>query len=460
MKIKNYFILYSLSILVVSLSGNIYAIPGVVTVTSTNDSGPGSLRQAISDVNNDATMPHIITFSLGSGVKTIQLASALPVLTASYTFIDGSTAASWSLNNPVIVLDGSLLTPGSADGIVLSGIHNCVIRGLVINNGFNNGILITDGNIGSTNNAIIGCFIGTNQTGDAAAGNVNGIAIIGSTDFSNDMNKIGSDTEINVISGNSNYGIVASTNVNNSFIQNNYIGTDHTGIISIANGAGGIALTGSTIPTLDEQCIGNFIFFNLISGNGGPGITLNANCFGTIIQGNYIGVDSTGVAALPNVIGIFVQGMIPTDSSDPTNGSISDTYISNENITSGNSSHGIYLNTNVGNTSIYSNAVGTDITGALDLGNGGNGIYILGALNAPCSANKIGFAQQPNYIKFNGNGLSAHYGVLIDGDASTPSLYNAIVENNIFDNDSDGIKLLNMSNNESSSTNYSERGIK
>ena len=46
------------------------------TVTNTNDSGPGSLRQAIMDANGD-TGRDIINFQIGSGRQTIFLQEKL-----------------------------------------------------------------------------------------------------------------------------------------------------------------------------------------------------------------------------------------------------------------------------------------------------------------------------------------------------------------------------------------------
>jgi len=60
------------------------------TVINTNDSGPGSLRQAIMDANADAAAD-TISFSIpGSGVQTITPGSLLPLVTNPLT-IDGST---------------------------------------------------------------------------------------------------------------------------------------------------------------------------------------------------------------------------------------------------------------------------------------------------------------------------------------------------------------------------------
>lgn len=50
------------------------------SVTNLDDSGPGSLRQAIIDANADPNTPHTITFAV---TGTITLASALPVVTRS-----------------------------------------------------------------------------------------------------------------------------------------------------------------------------------------------------------------------------------------------------------------------------------------------------------------------------------------------------------------------------------------
>src|SRR5262245_33207624 len=60
------------------------------TVTNINDSGPGSLRQAILDANAHAG-PALVAFNIpGPGVHTIAPTSGLPPITNSTT-IDGYT---------------------------------------------------------------------------------------------------------------------------------------------------------------------------------------------------------------------------------------------------------------------------------------------------------------------------------------------------------------------------------
>jgi hypothetical protein len=94
----------------------------------------------------------------------------------------------------------------------------------------------------------------------------------------------------------SNEGILVLTNGGN-VIRGNFIGTDSTGKLDRGNGVTGVALlsannvVGGTTPA-DA---------NLLSGNGFGGVSiLNVGSSGNRIEGNYIGTDDTGSAALAN----------------------------------------------------------------------------------------------------------------------------------------------------------------
>src|SRR5438309_6942945 len=79
------------------------------TVTSTTDSGAGSLRQAILDANANAGAD-TIAFSIGGGgLQTITLASSLPAITDTVT-LDGTTQPGFS-GTPLIVLSGAAIQP-------------------------------------------------------------------------------------------------------------------------------------------------------------------------------------------------------------------------------------------------------------------------------------------------------------------------------------------------------------
>lgn len=446
----------------------IYSINGAIfTVTTVADTGVGSLRNAINSVNVDPDPTHVINFSIGSGVQTIQPLTQFPLITASNTLVDGTTQLGWSIGNPVIVINGSLLpVPGVATGILtLSAVSNCTIQGLVINGGNNSnqqfGILITD-NVptGANNNAVYGCFIGTDVTGTIAVPNHNGIRINAFTPDSSNNNMIGGPLigQRNLISGNANGGLQLLKNVNNTVIQGNFIGTDKTGTVSLPNLGFGFASFGSLTPLPNEQNIGTIIGGsapgegNLISGNvnagNSVGIVLWFNSIDTVIQGNLIGVDVTGTVALPNDLGIFCFGTTAPSNAPVDNTLIGGPNTGEGNIISGNNFQGIFLQNNIINSIIQGNDIGTDINGTLNLGNGSTGILIQGGLNQPCTNNLIGGTGpgERNIIANNGNATPPDYGVIVDGDPTTPDILNPILGNSIYANNNNGIELQNGGN--------------
>ena len=137
-------------------------------VTNTDDSGPGSLRQAILDANANAGSD-LITFNIGSGLKTITPASKLPDITDPVV-IDGTTQPGFS-GSPLIELNASNT---GFDWALLIRAGNTTIRSLIINHFSNGGILIVD----NGGNHIEGCYVGTDATGSTGTNSrANAIAI-------------------------------------------------------------------------------------------------------------------------------------------------------------------------------------------------------------------------------------------------------------------------------------------
>ena len=176
-------------------------------VTNTNDTGAGSLRQAIVAANGTAGAD-TITFNIpGSGVHTISPLTPLPAITEAVT-IDGYSqpGASESTVGFGVAPDARLLIELSADAIaapgpVPAGLElgpNSTVKGLVINGDFQDGILIAGAS--ASGNTIRGNYIGTDPTGMASNGVLGfGVDIQGAS-----TNVIGGTTaaERNVISGN------------------------------------------------------------------------------------------------------------------------------------------------------------------------------------------------------------------------------------------------------------------
>ena len=145
-----------------------------ITVSSANDSGPGTLRQAILDVNALGAGPHTIRFDIApGGLQTITPLSPLPALTASSTTLDATTQPGDSAAG-LIELAGESAGPLTS-GLTISG-ASARVRGFVINGFATNGIVITAPDVEVTNN-----YIGVDAGGTAQKRNrFNGISIASS----------------------------------------------------------------------------------------------------------------------------------------------------------------------------------------------------------------------------------------------------------------------------------------
>lgn len=169
--------------------------------------------------------------------------------------------------------------------------------------GGNGGAGVHIGGIGVMSNTIVGNLIGLNANGEEM-GNEVGVSLC--CEASN--NRIGGQTvgERNIISDNSIGVVLGNKGVNGNVIIGNYIGTDISGTHALGNSMVGIMIW-------DGPC-GNIVGGtgpgkgNLISGNGGgvgiSGIDANHNA----VIGNFIGTDATGTTALGNSTGIGLCG--------------------------------------------------------------------------------------------------------------------------------------------------------
>lgn len=233
----------------------------------------------------------------------------------------------------------------------------------------------------SDHNMIAGNLIGTNVSGTASLPNRKGVFIgLGSS-----MNTIGTngdgtddDLEGNLISGNENEGIWIYDNTSiKNVIAGNLIGTNLAGTASLGNGSAGISVGGDmTLIGTNGDGVSDLLEANVISGNQNVGVFLGS--FNCIVAGNYIGVDSTGMNALGNLLdGIKINpfgtfNIIGTDGDG-----VADT--AERNVISGN---GLALSGNAGisidgdNNRVAGNFIGTDSSGSTNLGNLQDGIQL------------------------------------------------------------------------------------
>jgi hypothetical protein len=292
-------------------------------VTSTADSGPGTLRQALLDaVNGDTITFDPAVFPPGSPV-TIALTSGLPEITQGNLTIDASNAG--------VVIDGSG-TPDDTNGLVITSSDN-TIKGLQTLRFPENGIVIKNG---AQNNVIGGNrAVGSGPTGE---GNV--------------LSGHGDDNGIEIRD---------SATVNNTIIGN-LIGTDATGTQAVPNAGPGIFIWLGANR--------NWIKGNVISGNSGDGIGISgSNTVYNTISGNYIGTKIYGASVLGN----NWNGVDISDGA--SNNTIGGATLGERNLISGNDHNGISISGS-GTTSntVIGNHIGTDVSGTSVLGNAVAGV--------------------------------------------------------------------------------------
>jgi CSLREA domain-containing protein len=260
--------------------------------TCATTAGECTLRAAIEQANASAG-EDTITFNLGSGAQTIRPASALPDVTGAVV-INGSTSPTTT-----VVLDGSNAgTDANGLSIVASG---CTIRGMVINrfrrSGIENGFGIA---LFGNNNIVEGNYLGTDAAGASGLGNENGgVAIAAGAS----LNSIGGNTQSahNVISGNGGHGVQIGEpdgGAASNTVTGNYIGLNPAGDAALANTYVGVLVgTNSTNNAIGGQ---GELGRNIISGNGSHGVGIQNGSVGTLVYGNYIGLNPTGDTDMPN----------------------------------------------------------------------------------------------------------------------------------------------------------------
>ena len=352
------------------------ALANTYTVTSTADSGAGSLRQAILDANANPGADTIEFNIVGSGVQTIAPASALPAITDGVT-IDGYTQPGSSPNTHAvgegldtvlrIEIDGTAAGP---NGLVVQA-QDVTIRGLAINRFAGYQIEASGYPYNTANLVVEGCFLGTTSDGLHASGTGPGVAathlnfrIGGLTPAARNLIA----TEVHLTGA----GVA----------QGNLVGTDAAGLRAAAPGTPsgrGVYLYG-----------GNAVTFGGTDPNAGNVVAgfdegLRLESAASTVQGNYFGVDAGLTGVIPSgSTGIAVVSAGLIGGSGPGEGNII-----------GGWETGVQIGHPV---TFQGNAVGTDSTGTRNLGNRINGIYVTSSILSIGGINP----GESNLIAYNG----------------------------------------------------------
>ncbi|MDQ4126355.1 MAG: CSLREA domain-containing protein, partial [Actinomycetota bacterium] len=328
-----------------------------------------TLRAAIEEANdtpngtlNGIPVNNVIRFNIaGGGVQTIQPLSELPAITDAVT-IDGYTQ------------------PGASPNTLAQG--NDAVLNIVLN-GTGAGVRKNGLTIQAPNSIVRGLVI--NSFGG------DGILITGS-------------------------------GATNNAVRGNFIGTDATGMQDQGNIISGVEVRDASNNTIGGTSPADR---NVISGHKVfEGVSLGFGATGNAVQGNYVGTNAAGTAAIPNSRGIALIG---------SNNTIGGTTAGARNVVSGNDHTGIEVSG--GENLIQGNFIGTDVTGQGDLGNGGIGVTVFD-LGIAIGGTQAGAG---NLIAFNGDNMgdSGHGVVVSSFDENNAS----ILSNSIHSNAGLGIEL-------------------
>lgn len=308
-------------------SQNFFVLPNPITVTNTNEFGPGSLRDAIDIANTDGVESAIAFDPLLSG-SAIPLTGSLPALNENGTTINGDINGDCK---PDIEVRGN----GTFNGITIFGAF-CTIRGLALNRFNSEAITLPSG---SNNNTVVCNFIGTDLTGtisyntgahgivvrDGASNNIVRNNVIAA--FGQDSLNL-TNTPNNVVQGNtiglsatgtvpmpSPVGLQITSSNNTTADGNRILGTN--GAVDVQSSTA-TSITGSTIGWPASSIplgygirlfntSGSFINANHIENNGGSGIRIegagsdsNAVRNNAISGNGALGIDLDGDGVTPN----------------------------------------------------------------------------------------------------------------------------------------------------------------
>ena len=400
----------------------------------------------------------------------------------TYPGVRGIASANSVAGNQVVGIVIGAAVGTSSPGIFAyqATVNTAFQRSNVISGNGGNGI----GIYGASDNQVAMNEIGTDASGTIARANgKNGILITNSAS----RNLIGGQAtggndptgsvfvrppQGNLISGNRGSGVLINNGATQNVLSGNFIGTTASGNSALGNRQDGVTIDRAS----GNQLLGctlfqnPFVFYNVISGNGGNGVRVN-NSNDTTIQANFLGVGANnatvvanngdgllvsgssantqvgGVIPLGNVIagnnkngievsgtasgfvsfntfaGLYAFGAAAPNRRDGiliTSSGGNNTV--RTSIVSGNYGNGIELGGNATGVQITEAAIGTNTNITAAMPNGGDGILITGRAHG----NAIG-GFQPSVVPQVTISSNHRYGIEVTGSARDNTVFHTYI---------------------------------
>jgi trimeric autotransporter adhesin len=240
------------------------------------------------------------TFDKGTWVN-LNYPNSAPSITSSNSvygdqvvgLVIGTNTFSFQATVNVMGQRSNVISCNTGNGINISGSNGNTVQMNYIgtdplgqNTGFGNalnGVLITSG---SSANLIGGQAAGANNP-TGTKGTVTAV--------------FETPPQGNLISGNQANGVLINGASTGNVLSGNFIGTDATGKLPLGNGQDGVAITKSNSNSLIGCTLfqNPFVFYNVIAGNFGNGLSINSSNNVTV-QANFLGMGADNATSVPN----------------------------------------------------------------------------------------------------------------------------------------------------------------
>ena len=319
----------------------------------------------------------------------------------------------------------------------------------------------------ANNNQVAMNYIGTDVTGTLDLGNAGdgvlmtagamGNLIGGSATGGNDPtnNVFVRPPQGNLISGNAANGVFITGAATQNTLSGNFIGTAASGNSALGNTMDGVAIQNADGNSLLGCAFQTdpFVFYNVISGNGGNGLRVT-NSNNTTIQANFFGIGADNNTAVGNHLsGVVVEGTsantvmggpIPLGNVDAANGQngivVKDTASGftsyntfcglaafSDNLNLGNGQDGMLITSTGANILIRTNVITRNGNDGIEISGAAQGVHVNGNIIGLNTQGKVPMGNIHNGLEVDGNAS----GIVIGGPQLTFNIipYNVIAAN-------------------------------